>query len=94
MITSKLLGWDLLPVEWGRDEWLASVQERHYFADGHAMTLPSALAPMVKVGSPEVGLTIRVFAALHGFKDARQIDVYPQVKFLQTELCTLCEPHF
>ena len=89
MLNSKLSGWGIVPLQWVHNEWLASVRERHWWWIFRRWAC-NDVAPGISTsgeGSKSRGwLNQRVLAAPQGIKDARQIDDYPRVHFLQAEL--------
>ena len=89
MLKHGLGGWGILPLQWVEEEWLASVRERHWWWVFRRWAC-NDVAPGISTegeGSQSRGwMNQRVLAALKGIKDARHVDDYPRIKFLQNEL--------
>ena len=89
MMQHPLGGWEIFPLQWVHDQWLASVRERHCRWTFRRWVC-NDVAPGICTegeGSQRKGwLNQRVLTALQGIKDAKRVDDYPHIKFLESEL--------
>ena len=89
MMCRPLGRWGILPLQWVHDSWLASIRERHCWWTFRRWAC-NDVAPRISTeregSQPRGWLNQRVLTALQGIKDARRVDDYPRIKFLESEL--------
>jgi hypothetical protein len=88
MCVTDLSHWGILPLQLVDDDWLASIRERHWWFTYRKYAI-NDIAPGIcadGTGRNTGWLNQKVLALLQGIRDARAIDDFGRVKFLQGQL--------
>ena len=88
MCVTDLSHWGILPLQFVDDDWLASIRERHWWFTYRKYAI-NDIAPGIcadGTGRNTGWLNQKVLALLQGIRDARAIDDFGRVKFLQAQL--------